>query len=213
MSDSSWFLEEFQRGEPPFYAEHIFRGVELADSDRKSLLIFSGGQTRYEAGPRSEAQSYWMIADHFKWWFRTNVKLRATTEEFARDSFENLLFGICRFKECVGKYPEQITVVSWAFKRGRFELHRQAIRFPKNKFVFEGINNPVDLEGAIKGEEKNGIGPFSEDPYGSTDPLASKRKKRNPFNRQHGYTISCPELRDLLNYPGPDIYKGNLPWL
>jgi len=212
LSDSSWFLQDFQKSEPPFYVEHIRRGVELADDDKKALLVFSGGQTRYEAGPKSEAQSYWMIADHFKWWFKINVKLRATTEEFARDSFENLLFSICRFKECVGKYPKQIIVVSWAFKKKRFELHREAVRFPKYKFVFEGVNNPVDLEGAIKGEEKNGIGPFSKDPYGCTEPLASKRKKRNPFNRQHGYLTSCPELDGLLRHCGSEIYKENLPW-
>lgn len=66
LSDLSWFLQDFQKGEPPFYVEHIRKGVELADNDKKALLVFSGGQTRYEAGPRSEAQSYWMIANHFK---------------------------------------------------------------------------------------------------------------------------------------------------
>lgn len=71
----------------------------------------------------------------------------------------------------------------------------------------------MDLEGAIKGEKKNGIEPFSKDPYGSTDPLATKRKERNPFNRQHGYLTSYPELLGLLTHTGPGIYKSNLPWL
>ena len=62
--DTSWYLQSFQKGEPPFYIEHIRRGVELAHGDRKSLLVFSGGQTRYEAGPRSEAQGYWLVADY-----------------------------------------------------------------------------------------------------------------------------------------------------
>ncbi|RLI76485.1 hypothetical protein DRP05_12830 [Archaeoglobales archaeon] len=35
----------------------------------------------------------------------------------------------------------------------------------------------MNLEEAIKGKEERGIGPFSKDPYGSTDPLASQRKK------------------------------------
>lgn len=223
-NDSSWFLQEFQKGEPPFYIEHTYHGVKLTEEDRKSLLVFSGGQTRYEAGPKSEAQSYWVIADHFNWWWKTNVKLRATTEEFARDSFENLLFGICRFYECVRRYPECITVVSWAFKEERFELHRKAIRFPKSRFIFKGVNNPVDLAGAMKGEQKNAIGPFTRDPYGTEeapknrDPkektvcLGDKRKERNPFNRQHPYEVSCPGLADLLRHSGSGYYDGDLPW-
>ena len=225
LSDSSWFLQDFQKGEPPFYVEHIRRGIELADDDKEALLVFSGGQTRYEAGPRSEAQSYWMIADHFEWWFRTNVKLRATTEEFARDSFENLLFSICRFEECVGKYPEKIIVVSWAFKKERFDMHRKAIRFPSSRFTFEGVNNPVDLTAAEDGERK-AIEDFKQDPYGTRENrgderdengrlikfLGDKRRERNPFNRQHSYLTSCSELKGLLCHSGPEIYKERLPW-
>lgn len=224
VSDSSWFLQDFQKGEPPFYIEHIHQGVELADKDRQSLLVFSGGQTRYEAGPKSEAQSYWMIADYFNWWWKTNVRLRATTEEFAQDSFENLLFGICRFYECVGRYPQSIAIVSWVFKQERFELHRQAIRFPGSHFTFRGVNNPVDLAAAMKGEQKNAIEPFKRDRYGNReapvpkDPsdkavyLGEKRKERNPFNRQHPYVVSCPELAGLLQHLGPVRYDGELPW-
>lgn len=212
LSDSSWCLQEFQKGEPPFYIEHIYHSVELANKDKESLLIFSGGQTRKDAGPKSEAQSYWLIADHYKWWFRTNVKLRTTTEEFARDSFENVLFSICRFKEATESYPEKITVVSWAFKKERFELHRRAIKFPNDRFIFEGVNNPVELEKTKKGEKTNGIDLFSDDLYGSSGKLAEKRKERNPFNRQHNYVTSCSELKDLLEYNKKEIFAKNLPW-
>jgi hypothetical protein len=214
VDDQNWLLQHFQKGEPPFYIEHIYHGVELADKDRTSLLVFSGGQTRFEAGPRSEAQSYWMVADHFNWWWKTNVKLRATTEEFARDSFENLLFGICRFHECVGRYPHNIAVVSWIFKEDRFELHRQAVRFPKSRFIFKGVNNPLDVTGAREGEEK-ATNLFREDKYGVKEDkgcLGDKRRKRNPFNRQHGYVASCPALADLLRYREMDYYDGRLPW-
>jgi hypothetical protein len=85
-ADSSWYLQAFQKAEPPFYIEHIHEGVRLAAEDRKALLVFSGGQTRAEAGPRSEALSYWVVAKHFSWWHRASVELRATTEEYARDS-------------------------------------------------------------------------------------------------------------------------------
>lgn len=223
--DNNWFLQDYQKGEPPFYIEHIRSGVELAADDPKSLLVFSGGQTRYEAGPKSEAQSYWMIADQLNWWWYTNVKLRATTEEFARDSFENLLFGICRFREAVGNYPQEVKVVSWAFKGKRFELHRRAICFPKSSFVFKGVNNPVDLAKAEQGELK-AIADFKQDPYGTRQNnkgekgkngkpikyLGDKRDDRNPFNRQHPYNMSCEEVRDLLQHQGPEWYDGPVPW-
>lgn len=45
-----------------------------------------------------------------------DVKSRALTEEHARDSFENLLFSVCRFRELTGKYPQNITVSSVYFK-------------------------------------------------------------------------------------------------
>lgn len=222
--DSNWFLQDFQKGEPPFYIEHIRNGIDLTADDPESLLIFSGGQTRYEAGPKSEAQSYWMIADHMNWWWRTNVRLRATTEEFARDSFENLLFGICGFRETVGYYPRKVTVVSWAFKESRFELHRRAICFPKGSFVFKGVNDPVDLDKAKQGESK-AVADFEKDPYGTRKNqgekdkdgklikyLGDKRNDRNPFSRQPPYTVSCEEVRGLLQHLGPDWYTGMVPW-
>ena len=223
-SDRSWCLEDFQKGEPPLYIEHIRHGVELAAEDRKALLLFSGGQTRYKAGPISEAQSYWMVANHFDWWGATGACLRTSTEEFARDSFENLLFGICRFFECVRNYPKEIRVVSWAFKQSRFNLHREAINFPKSRFRFEGFNNPEDLLSATSGEEKNAIIPFKRDPYGTEESslsrsskdtgthLGDKRKERNPFNRQHSYELSCHDLAKLLRHRGPQHYGGALPW-
>lgn len=39
-----------------------------------------------------------------------SVRGRALTEEHARDSFENLLFSVCRFRELTGTYPHNITV-------------------------------------------------------------------------------------------------------
>lgn len=209
--DRNWFLQSFQRGEPPFYIGHIRAGIDVAGRDPSSLLVFSGGQTRREAGPRSEAQSYWSLADYFRWWSTPEVRPRATTEEFARDSFENLLFAICRFKEWTGAYPQRIRVVSWAFKAKRFGLHREAIRFPESRFEFHGVNQPDDLVGAEKGEAK-ALAAFEKDPYGTGDDLGKKRADRNPFNRVNPYQVSCSELEGILRYRGPEFYDGKLPW-
>jgi hypothetical protein len=47
------------------------------------------------------------------------VRARTAAETFARDSFENLLFSIARFREITGAYPKQITVVGYDFKKQR----------------------------------------------------------------------------------------------
>jgi len=37
-----------------------------------------------------------------KWLDIENVRERATSEEFAKDSYENLIFSICRYHEFTG---------------------------------------------------------------------------------------------------------------
>jgi hypothetical protein len=208
--DGSWLLQDFQRGEPPFYLEHIRRGAELAARDESALLVFSGGQTRREAGPRSEAQGYWLLAEHFGW-LLGGLRQRAAMEEFARDSLENVLFGLCRFRELTGCWPVRVSVLSWAFKAARFDLHRAALGWPAERFEFIGVNNPPDLAGAQAGESK-AVEQFRLDPYGWRLPLADKRAARNPFQRQPPYALSCPEAAALLNHREPELYAGPWPW-
>src|SRR5262249_48214747 len=111
MADNSWYLRDFQRGEPRLYMQHIRHAVELASADPAALLIFSGSQTFTAAGPRSESQGYWLLAKQYGWWGAPATRERATTEEFALDSFENVLFSLCRFHEFTGGWPRRITVV------------------------------------------------------------------------------------------------------
>lgn len=95
------------------------------------------GETRPLAGPLSEAQSYWQIAQYYLSKTSSSSSLsRIATEEHARDSMENLLFSICRFYELTGKYPEKITVIGFEFKKERFiKIHRAALRYPIEKSV------------------------------------------------------------------------------
>jgi hypothetical protein len=210
-ADASWYLKHFQAGEGGCYVDHIREGVRAASQDTESLLVFSGGQTDPAAGPRSEGAGYWLIADSFDWWGRTEVRDRATSEEFACDSFDNLRFSICRFREFAGAYPERITCVGWGFKEARFQIHSAALRFPADRFTYRGVNEPPKLEEALPFEaERRQL--FEADPYGAGTKAAERRKMRNPFRRQHGYAASCPEIRQLLNWKGPSPYAEALPW-
>ncbi|MDX9720746.1 MAG: hypothetical protein RBU37_08355 [Myxococcota bacterium] len=176
LDDSSWVLAPHQRGEAPHYLEHIRCGVELAAARPSALLLFSGGQTRRSAGPRSEAQSYWMLAEHFQWWGQ-DVAERCSTEEFARDSFENLAFSLQRFQAVCGKAPQFVELVSWAFKQERFQHHARTLGI-ENRFRFIG-QGQVDGTGqapnqqevaqlaeACLGEVELALEPFLRDPRG-----------------------------------------------
>lgn len=209
--DASWFLKHFQAGEGPYYVQHVRAGVELAAADPRALLVFAGGQTDSAAGPRTEAQGYWLIAEHHGWYGMADVATRATTEEFSLDSMLNLLYGICRFRECTSRYPHHITVAGWAFKGPRFDFHRHALRFPAERFRYAGVNDPDNLNVNLPFELQR-LQDFRLDPYGASPNLAAKREARNPFRRFHGYAHTCPELRNLLAHAGPELYEETLPW-
>jgi hypothetical protein len=209
-SDEGWYLKHFQAGEGGLYVSHVRTGVELAAADQDALLLFAGGQTDGLAGPRSEGQGYWLVAEYLDW-FGYTVRERATTEEFSLDSFQNLLFGLCRFHEVTGDYPESVVAVGWQFKGERFDLHREALRFPASRFEYVGVNDPPELEKNLHFETARRE-TFVADPYGASEEPVAKRSARNVFRRQHGYAASCPELADLLRYSGPSIYAGPLPW-
>jgi hypothetical protein len=210
-SDEGWFLKHFQAGEGALYVNHVRQGVRLAAETSDSLLLFAGGQTDAAAGPRSEGQGYWLIAEHFDWFGYPEVRERASTEEFSLDSFLNVLYGLCRYRELTGAYPERTVAVGWKFKGQRFDLHRAALRYPAERFAYAGVNDPPRLAENILFESLRREG-FLTDPYGTQPEPASKRQARNVFRRQHGYATSCPELAGLLLHKGPEIYAGELPW-
>ena len=214
VKEESWFLESFQHGQLSTMLAHIRRGVELAAADNRSLLIFSGGETRAAAGPRSEALSYWEAAEALGWYGTPYVRERSVLEPHARDSLENLLFALCRFYEVAGRYPERVTVVSFGFKRRRFvELHRAALRLPRSRFAYVGIDpHGLGLD-VLKGEISHSSKPFERDPYGCAEAeLQRKRAARDPFRRGARYADGCPALTALLEHCEPSAFRGPLPW-
>ncbi|GAB4816506.1 hypothetical protein N2152v2_003552 [Parachlorella kessleri] len=260
--DSSWFLLEYQKvpGQTHSFVQHIQLGVEQAAADPSALLLFSGGKTRREAGPRAEGEGYWMVtaegrlvraqapqyhspgltgrvyslqgggpsgrgeagpraegegywmvAEAAGWYGHKGVRERTFTEDHARDSFENLLFGLCRFYELTGHYPDNILVVGYEFKRERFlQLHRAAVGFPQPRFEYVGT--PALNKGALQGEAKT-VAAFRKDPYGCGDDLSAKRATRDPFSHGGMSRERCPALGELLDHCGPGLYPAErLPW-
>ncbi|KAF8608712.1 hypothetical protein BDV93DRAFT_518783 [Ceratobasidium sp. AG-I] len=218
--DSEWVLDVAQegRGNPEAFYAHIAKGAQLALSDKNSLLVFSGGQTR-KPTHLSEAQSYLSLALASSLLPSSSSEpfQRATTEDFALDSFQNLLFSIARFKERTGRYPQRITVVGFGVKEARFEkLHARALRWPYGKFKYVGVDvaGQGEIEISRAGEHKNGFTPYTQDLYGCHGFLAAKRRSRNIGSRFHPYHSSAPELGPLLDWcpPSNELYRGPLPW-
>ncbi|KAM7276558.1 hypothetical protein ACFE04_018424 [Oxalis oulophora] len=213
--EDSWVLEPYQKivGQAASFLSHVEKGVEITEQDDEALLLFSGGETRKDAGPRSEAQSYWGVAESKGPGRELEMESNEPMiEEHARDSFENLLFSVCRFRELTGMYPQNI-IVSYDFKEVRFaHLHRCAINFPESRFFYSGTP-PMQIgkEEALKGEAL-ARSQFLEDPYGCRKSLWRKKIKRDPFHRSIPYPNACPELENLFRYFGTTQYAGPLPW-
>ncbi|KAG8775270.1 hypothetical protein FRC12_001585 [Ceratobasidium sp. 428] len=217
--DSAWVLEAGQtgRGNPDAFYAHIAKGAQIALADEKSLLVFSGGQTR-KPTHLTEAQSYLSLAlaSNLLPSSPTTSFTRATTEDYALDSFQNLLFSIARFKERTGRYPRRVTVIGFGVKRARFErLHARALRWG-GEFAYVGVDVAAhaDMEVARAGELKSGFTPYEHDLYGCHGFLAAKRRSRNTGARFHPYHISAPELGPLLDWcpSSNELFSGPLPW-
>ncbi|KAI0644516.1 hypothetical protein C8Q79DRAFT_1011555 [Trametes meyenii] len=226
FDEDQWVLEPYQRGGGRIQAffKHIVTAADLAHQDEHSLLVFSGGQTR-PFSTTTEAESYMRLAQISDLLPTAptgpaSSAVRATTENHALDSYQNLVFSVARFHEYTGRYPARITVVGYAMKGRRFsELHRAALRWPAARFAYVGIDAEGDTEAAKQGELQNGFLPYTQDTYGCHGTLLAKRRARNPFLRFHSYYSSSPELGPLLNWcPGraeggqTTVFTGPLPW-
>ncbi|GAA5839997.1 hypothetical protein JCM3766R1_000636 [Sporobolomyces carnicolor] len=226
--DKDWILQDFQKdgNHVKTYLKHLTKGAEIAVQDPKALLVYSGGQTRPDS-TLTEALSYLRLSkfgnvfaqfmtDKERELAATKEFDRVTTEDYAMDSFQNLLFSIARFKEFTGRYPSKITVIGYGMKSARFTaLHRKALRWPASAFNYIGIDNEGETSQDYEGEKQNGYKPFEKDLYGCHAFLGSKRQTRNPYRRFHGYHSSAPELRGILEYcpdQGDTLYDGTLPW-
>ncbi len=177
MDDASWHLKPYQNSEPRYFVEHIRAGVELAEQRPEGLLMFSGTATERSAGPVTEALAYWRIAEWYGWWGAVDVRERAVLEEHALDSFLNVLYGLHRYKQVAGAWPERVTVCGWGFKGRRIGvLHRAALGWTR-PFEYVAVNEPPNVE-EVRLREAGTCAEFEADPWGEREPIAGKRRAR-----------------------------------
>ncbi|KAF2276899.1 uncharacterized protein EI97DRAFT_324785 [Westerdykella ornata] len=202
FDEKHWHLAPFQMsnpvtgkpGEHETFLAHITAGLDAPTTGScaaKSLLVFSGGATKPSLTSLTEARSYYNAAlalalsrgsnggGHAKSLFDKGWIL---LEEYATDSFQNLLFSILRFRQATGAYPKQIRVITHAFKARRFlDLHAPAIAWPADRIRVQGID-PVmsrkEYEETCAGERRFGFEPWKQDPLGLGELLGGKRIQR-----------------------------------
>lgn len=229
---NQWLLAPFQlEGKDHLcFKDHILKGFQLLTTDPNSILMPSGGQTKADI-QLSESQSYLNLLNLVMGSATDSYKSRIILENYARDSFENVIYLICRFYEVTGCYPQNITIIGFEFKRSRFLKYHleQALNYPLD--LVEYIGNcptpPQEIHQAYFKELDNSeyqfaVKLFQQDWYGIKDPLLKKRVGRNPFNQKNNYGTTNPTLEGfikaitdgskLTNEEVKEIVRKSAPW-
>lgn len=192
-----WVLAPFQiEGKDHLsMKEHILTSLKLLSDN--TVIVISGGKTKKEIND-SEANSYYKLLKEYS-------DAEVLLEEYARDSFENVIFLICRFYQEYQTYPKKITVVGFEFKRDRFLKHhfKEALGYDNVEYIGNAPKPETNVEEYFQdlhqSEYRHAVRWFEQDWYGIRDPLVTKKLSRNPFNLQHPYKETNPQLKEFLD--------------
>ncbi len=232
-------------GQEGAYEEHLLWGIKLATMKNNSTLVLSGGQTRPHLNTaKTEAQGMRnFIQESYPGLFSDTIFCNNShensfflpeivCENFARDSFENVLFSCLAFYEKKKEWPETMTVVSFGFKGQRFNAIAVGLKISSFSLLSSGDRHLsfAQRERAVKGEAitmrrmtKNINGELHLwDPLHRSDELQKTRLSRTPRKlNEHDYINKVKEsygFEDLLSKlesipPGYLHWKGiNWPW-
>jgi hypothetical protein len=203
--ENGWLIESFQHGETSTFIKHTQAGLDVLRTNENAILVFSGGATKPNRTKLTEAGTHReFVVQNEPDDFHTNSD-RIFTEDFATDSFQNILFSLLGYPrfvhECynhrfgllpdaatvqfeVPLSPRQLIVIGHEFKKARFEeLHLPALRYPTDpsRFMYIGIDPPFEeqkMQEIKDGDAKRGYGVWKDDLYGIGPVLAQKRVAR-----------------------------------
>jgi hypothetical protein len=207
--EENWHLSSFQRsdaskhkpGEHETFLLHINRGLELLELSPNAILVFSGGRTKQQLTPLSEAESYYNASlsqaisqgsDQSRRLESLRASNRILLEEYATDSLQNLLYSMHLFRQYTTRHPQHVRVITHAFKMHRFlNLHAPAVGYAKEQIQVEGINPPFSGQelASVMESEAATCAEFEKDPLGDGDRLRAKRRARGWVERSEDAEI------------------------
>ena len=197
LDEKDWILEPFQQDGGHHlgcFVAHIRVGLAWLETNPDGRLIFTGGLTRPGA-TRSEAESYLLAAQKLGLISDRSLLHRIVLDEFARDSMENVLYGVAAAFAAVRTRITRVVAVGFEFKRSRFLDHFSAIQLgPGTSYDYFGINNPLEpqLSKAIVGEANTRKAFASKSPEAKIS-LQAKREARTFGDRRVPYIELCRE--------------------
>lgn len=169
------------------YEQHLKESIKALHSRLYETLIISGGYTKKQV-EKSEAQGMLDWAYHLA--LNPDVS-RIVLEEYARDSFENVLFGMCRFYQEYNRFPEAVTICSWKPKKSRFRLITDGLQIPN--YSFFGIGEKDD----VVERETNLVKLVYGDPLHRKRALTTMRRNRDPWGKGNPYD-EIEEFREMF---------------
>ncbi len=170
------------------FEKQLRQSVQAMEDGHHDILIISGGYTKTEI-EKSEARGM------LDWAIDLNLKIspnQILLEEFARDSFENVLFSICRFHEYYDYFPQSLTVCSWESKRTRFMTIANALRLLHYSLMGVGIKDEIQQAEDYSSEI------IEADPLHRGVSFAQKRVQRDTWEKGNHYA-KLPRLRKMFD--------------
>lgn len=201
----SWLLAPFQleANDQLSFLDHLERCKTLIEKRADhAVLMLSGGFTKPQV-ELSEAQSYFNVGLQRGWFTEDMLNRSVFLEEFARDSYENVLFSLAKFYKLYNNYPEVVTIVGFGFKEPRFvQLHLQTLGYKGDRAEYIGIGpdfppKPPSESNSLykqraekyykelsKSEKKFAYDLFLENPFGSQGSTLHRKKiSRDPWKK------------------------------
>ncbi|KAG7862745.1 hypothetical protein KL939_000064 [Ogataea angusta] len=218
FNQSDWILAPFQyeANDHLSFVEHIHKAFELLDANPDARLVISGGFTKTGVSI-SESNSYLQVA-RLRGLITKQNEDRIYLDEYARDSYENLLLAIALFSKRTGTFPQRTKIVGFEFKRYRFlELHAKVLRLKHVEYYGIGPSYPdaatfeiPEHEWETKrkryfddlhfSEKKFATDLFEQDWFGCIgSKLYDKKVSRDPLKRGLGKEFYSQKPEPVLN--------------